>query len=83
MITRSNCCQASMHTVNGGEGTSYWVCAKCGKACDPFVSESEARRRRIMATATLEKAQGKKQPPSARDFVEKQGQKDNDYRRRI
>lgn len=39
MITRSNCCQASMHTVNGGEGTSYWVCTKCGKPCDPVAEE--------------------------------------------
>lgn len=32
----SNCCGASISVETADEGTSCYVCADCGKACDAF-----------------------------------------------
>lgn len=31
---RSSCCRAPVSVWNGNEGTNYWICDKCQKACD-------------------------------------------------
>ena len=30
----SNCCLAPMTIEGGDEGTHYYVCSRCGEACD-------------------------------------------------
>lgn len=35
MELKSKCCNAEIATYEGGEATSYYLCTKCKKACDP------------------------------------------------
>ena len=32
----SNCCHEAMYPVQGDEGTGYYACIKCNKACDQY-----------------------------------------------
>lgn len=36
---RSNCCKGHMYSKTEDEGTSYWVCGSCGKACNSMQKE--------------------------------------------
>ncbi len=33
-MKKSNCCNSEYSVYSGRDGTSYWVCMKCGHACD-------------------------------------------------
>ena len=33
-MEKSNCCKALVIVDSGDEGTSCWICTKCGEACD-------------------------------------------------
>ena len=33
-MTKSNCCNAELHTVTSDEGTAYYMCAKCKNPSD-------------------------------------------------
>jgi len=36
----SNCCEKKMFVTSGDEGTNYYVCAGCGRACDAGCGEA-------------------------------------------
>lgn len=35
----SNCCHAPLKINSGNEGTSFYYCSKCEKACDPAIDK--------------------------------------------
>lgn len=37
---KSDCCKAEVLTMHGDEGTSYWFCSKCNRACDLLKKET-------------------------------------------
>lgn len=39
----SNCCNKGMYVNSSKEGTSYFICEKCHKACDPFDLKKEIK----------------------------------------
>lgn len=47
---KSNCCNASIQTVTGGEGISYWKCKKCGKPCDLASLSNSGRNQDVAST---------------------------------
>lgn len=36
----SKCCKYKMFVQHGNEGTSYYVCKKCGKPCDSYIKDN-------------------------------------------
>lgn len=55
---KSDCCGAAMKTSYGDEGTGCWLCANCGKPCDPTpdaIDEEEPMRKTAKLGKTMQK----------------------------
>jgi len=39
--TVSKCCKSKLFVQHGNEGTSFYVCKKCSRPCDPIVKEDK------------------------------------------
>lgn len=44
---KSKCCKASLIAYSGDEGTGYYACDRCGKACDAVIPHSDAMEAKI------------------------------------
>lgn len=43
-LTKSKCCKAEIMVINEDEGTMFWKCCECEKACDPFYGDVDENK---------------------------------------